>query len=247
MLAERLGGLAGLIAVIVAGVALHNSRQTQQEIYHLLEETRGTLKNFKNAYNEQQTNLDLMSAQVKAAREETVSLERELVQLRNSAQPVSHYQIDKTRGRKEKRNEAPRDPPVPGDIVGPVRKKPIEGVEVDGELVIQIGGNEKVIINDQKAFLGITPVAVDKAVAKRFGYPHQFGLWIVKVTPDQPGDKAGIQANDVLMRLNKIPLENSSQLEKILAGKRPGEAVSLDLFRNGEEFPLNMELGSRQR
>lgn len=236
-----------MVAVIVASVALYNVRQTQEETFHLLKETRGTLETFKNAYNEQQANLDLMSSQVKAAREETVNMERELAQLRNSAQPVARYQIERTRIRREKPDQAPQEAPAPRVIVGPVGKRPRAKVEFNGELAIQIGGNEKVIINDQKAFLGLTPMAVDKAIAKRLNYPHETGLWIVRVSPDQPADKAGIQANDVLMRLNEAPLKDSSQLEKILAGKRPGEAVSLDLFRNGREFPLKMELGSRKR
>ena len=234
-----------MIAVIVASVALYNGRRTQEETYHLLEETRGTLETFKNAYNEQQANLDLMNSQVMAAREETVNLERELAQLRNSAQPVIRYQVNRTRNRRENPDQVLRKvaPPV---IVGPVKKRPMAKVEVNAG-AIQLGGNEKVIINDQKAFLGITPMAVDKAVAKRLRYPNEIGLWVVKVTPGQPADKAGIQANDVLMQLNKIPLKNSSQLEKILAEKRPGEAVSLDLFRKGREFSLNMKLGSRKR
>jgi hypothetical protein len=254
MLAERIGGLAGLIAVIVSGLALYNVRQSHEQTHQLLDETRSTLDTFKNAYDEQQTNLDVVRSQVKAAREETVRLERELAQVRSSAQPTARFQPERMIRRRDK-PEAPRKLPV---IVGPVTRKPVTkrgGIDPKVDIVklpidggaIQLGGNEKVILNDQKAFLGITPMAVDKAIGKRLKYPEEFGLWIVKVSPGQPAHNAGIQANDVLMRINEATLKSSAQLEKILAGKRPGEAVSLDLFRNGREFPLKMELGSRKR
>ena len=122
MLAERIGGLAGLIAVIVSGLALHNVRQSQEQTHQLLDETRTTLETFKNAYDEQQTNLDVVRSQVKAAREETVRLERELAQVRSSAQPTARFQAERMIRRRDK-PEAPRKLPV---IVGPVTKKPVK-------------------------------------------------------------------------------------------------------------------------
>jgi hypothetical protein len=55
------------------------------------------------------------------------------------------------------------------------------------------------------------------------------------IVPNSPADKAGIISGDVILEINGIKLTNNTLIEQILTGYKPGDRVSLKIFRDGEE------------
>jgi serine protease Do len=68
---------------------------------------------------------------------------------------------------------------------------------------------------------------------------------IIEVTPDSPAARAGLKANDVLLRFDGTPITTFGELRKVLLRKRPGAEVPLSVLREGETLTVRVRLGKR--
>src|SRR5690349_16284111 len=53
------------------------------------------------------------------------------------------------------------------------------------------------------------------------------------VEEDGPGAKAGLKAGDVILKVDGTDIDQSSQLPGLIASKKPGSTVNLDVWREG--------------
>jgi S1-C subfamily serine protease len=65
------------------------------------------------------------------------------------------------------------------------------------------------------------------------------------VTPGSPGEKAGLQAGDVLVRFGEKEIRNVYDYTYALADRKPGDRVTLVVKRGPADVPLEVVLGSR--
>lgn len=100
---------------------------------------------------------------------------------------------------------------------------------------------------DGGPYLGLTPcrgpVDIEPGVIVRLGEP---GATIVDVEPDSPADLAGLQAGDVIVAVDGQALDpgNEADLAEIIAAYEPGDTVTLEISRPGEESrDVAVELG----
>jgi membrane-associated protease RseP (regulator of RpoE activity) len=100
-------------------------------------------------------------------------------------------------------------------------------------------------IDDASRNSGMTLAVTDAAIRAHLSLGKTGGLIVTAVDPDCPAVAAGVQANDVLVRLDlggerSAPLSKPDDLEKALkaAGERP---VSLVLFRGGKEMKIKIQ------
>jgi len=68
------------------------------------------------------------------------------------------------------------------------------------------------------------------------------GVVISHVAPASPAAKAGLEANDILLRFDDQIIVEPSQLRKLIAMKKPGESVELIYLRKGERKVTNVQL-----
>jgi serine protease Do len=66
------------------------------------------------------------------------------------------------------------------------------------------------------------------------------------VEPGSPADKAGLEAGDVILKLNGQQINNSAQLPVQVAEIKPGTTVKLELLRKGAAKELNVTVGVLQ-
>lgn len=78
------------------------------------------------------------------------------------------------------------------------------------------------------------------------GLPPGTGLTVTGVTPEGPAAKAGLQAGDVLARLNDQTLVNPDQFTTLIRNMKEGEVVRLALVRGSESKELEATLESRE-
>jgi S1-C subfamily serine protease len=73
------------------------------------------------------------------------------------------------------------------------------------------------------------------------------GLIVTDVQPDSPALKAGLQQNDVIMKIDMLDLKDSdtTELVKIVGGMRPGTIVNLKVVRGKEEMSIKVKLAPR--
>jgi serine protease Do len=71
-------------------------------------------------------------------------------------------------------------------------------------------------------------------------YGVKAGALVDRVTPGGPADKAGIQAEDVIIQWGDKPIRNFSDLEDAVTSTPPGEKVQVKLVRNKKEMTVTV-------
>jgi len=71
------------------------------------------------------------------------------------------------------------------------------------------------------------------------------GMFINGVMANSPARSAGIQPGDVLVELNGRPLRSIEQMQNYMRTAKPGQKVTLRVWRDGRTFDLTVTLGVR--
>lgn len=96
--------------------------------------------------------------------------------------------------------------------------------------------------NVQRGMLGVSIRTMDSNLAKEKDVDFASGVWVEQVGEESAADKAGIEAGDIILKVNGIETHTSPRLQEIVAGKRPGDEVMLLINRNGKEKEFKVTL-----
>ena len=94
-----------------------------------------------------------------------------------------------------------------------------------------------------RGWLGVGIQDLDEGLAQSFGYESNQGALVSQVTPDSPGDKAGIEEGDIIIRYDGKDIVNSQKLRTAVSGTNPGAKVKLVLMRDGAKKTLTVKIG----
>lgn len=61
------------------------------------------------------------------------------------------------------------------------------------------------------------------------------GAYVGRVGPGTPASRAGLRSGDVITHLANQPVGTAQELERLMAGVRPGQSVSLTYVREGSQ------------
>ena len=90
-----------------------------------------------------------------------------------------------------------------------------------------------------KPIMGISVADVDESVTS-YGVPQ--GAIIRVVTPDLCGAKAGLQAGDIVTKIDDTDVTSASDLTSAIGNYKPGDKVTLTIFRSGETKTVEVTL-----
>lgn len=90
-----------------------------------------------------------------------------------------------------------------------------------------------------KPIMGISVADVDESVTS-YGVPQ--GAIIRVVTPDLCGAKAGLQAGDIVTKIDNTDVTSASDLTSAIGNYKPGDKVNLTIFRSGETKTVEVTL-----
>ena len=90
-----------------------------------------------------------------------------------------------------------------------------------------------------KPIMGISVADVDESVTS-YGVPQ--GAIIRVVTPDLCGAKAGLQAGDIVTKIDNTNVTSASDLTSAIGNYKPGDKVTLTIFRSGETKTVEVTL-----
>lgn len=98
----------------------------------------------------------------------------------------------------------------------------------------------------RKAFIGIEGSNVELYLQY---YPDEnlgtkTGVIVGRVYEGAPADLAGIQVRDVIVGLDNKKVETMEQLTKLLFSYKPGDEVTISLYRNAERIEVPLRLGT---
>jgi serine protease Do len=81
--------------------------------------------------------------------------------------------------------------------------------------------------------IGVTIQDVDAQLAESFGLDRPRGALVGSVEEGGPGEKAGIKPGDVILKVDGVDIETSSQVPGMIASKKPGSNVAIEVWRDG--------------
>ena len=98
----------------------------------------------------------------------------------------------------------------------------------------------------ERAWLGVTLEDVSAEAALELGLPDGLeGAVVLAVVPDSPADEAGIEVGDVVLAIDGEEVEGADALVRELRDREVGENVELDVYTDGEEDSIEVELERR--
>jgi S1-C subfamily serine protease len=97
----------------------------------------------------------------------------------------------------------------------------------------------------RRAYLGVGTQAVRLPAALAEARGQSSGLIVLSLSPDEPAAQAGLLLGDVLLALDRAPLERVSDLASLLDESKIGKPCSLELLRAGSVQQLSVEPRAR--
>jgi serine protease Do len=85
--------------------------------------------------------------------------------------------------------------------------------------------------------------AFEPADALRLGLDRVQGALVEGVYPDTPAASAGLQANDVILQVERVPIRNENHLINLISTFSVGQQVRLDVWRNRQVIVLDARVG----
>ncbi|MDX8151744.1 trypsin-like peptidase domain-containing protein [Patulibacter brassicae] len=112
-------------------------------------------------------------------------------------------------------------------------------------------------------YLGVSTVDVYPQLAKRFGLGVDHGAWVQEVPDGGPGEKAGVRPSngdakrfqvaeyrtggDVVVAIDDQEIRSSTDLAEVALRFRPGQTVTLRVYRDGKPRNVRLTLAERPR
>ena len=140
----------------------------------------------------------------------------------------------------------------PGNSGGPLINMRGEVVGINSQIYSRSGGfmgisfaipiDEAIRGSDQlrtsgrviRGRIGVTIAPVTKEVAEAIGLGKPAGALVQGVEAGLPADKAGVEAGDIITKVDGKAVEKSGDLPRLIGAAKPGAKTSLQLFRRGQ-------------
>lgn len=97
----------------------------------------------------------------------------------------------------------------------------------------------------ERGYLGVQISALSEDLADSLGLEKNRGEFVQRVEPGEAAQKAGIQAGDVITKVNGKTVTPDQTLSYLVANLPIGTNVPIELVRDGKTIKVNATLGTR--
>ncbi len=94
-----------------------------------------------------------------------------------------------------------------------------------------------------RPYLGISYQPINPDIASRYNLPTHWGAYITDVASGSPGERAGLQVNDIVIKIGDVTLDETHPYTNALFKYKPGDTIPITVIRNGKETQLQVTLG----
>ena len=116
---------------------------------------------------------------------------------------------------------------IPAETAEPIVQKLISGEEI------------------LRGYLGVRIQPMNDDLAEALGIAANRGEFIQSVQPGEPAEVAGLQAGDVVLRVDGKDVTPDQTLSFIVANIEPGRRINLEIVRDGDRRTLPVTVGRR--
>jgi serine protease Do len=97
----------------------------------------------------------------------------------------------------------------------------------------------------KRGWLGVYVDPLSADVAESLGLGKSHGGTIVRIFPDSPAARAGLQLGDIIVAIENKPIADGNKLARQIADLPIGKIIPIKVVRNGRELTLNVTVGDR--
>src|SRR3989338_8473346 len=91
-----------------------------------------------------------------------------------------------------------------------------------------------------RPFLGVRYQQIDQKTAVLNAVPQ--GAFVVEVIAGSPASNSGIKENDIIVKIDGLELTEENSIPKALSGKKVGDQLVLEVYRDGKTITLTAGL-----
>ncbi len=148
----------------------------------------------------------------------------------------------------------------PGNSGGPLINMRSEVVGINSQIYSPSGGyagisfaipiDEATRVSDQlrnggrviRGRIGVRIAPVTEEVAESIGLGKPMGALVQGVEPGSPAEKAGIEAGDIIVKVDGRNIEKAGDLPRIIGATKPGSKATLQVFRRGGTKEISLSV-----
>jgi serine protease Do/serine protease DegQ len=97
----------------------------------------------------------------------------------------------------------------------------------------------------RRGLLGVNIYTITPDIAEAYGVKDNKGALVSQVMPDSAAEKAGIQAGDIIRKVDGKTVDDANALRNAVGLKRSGDTVVLEVLRDGRERTVRAKLGEQ--
>jgi serine protease Do len=99
----------------------------------------------------------------------------------------------------------------------------------------------------KRGYLGITMnnTGISDRAKSYYKLPDNNGVIVASVSEDGPAAQGGVRRNDVIRKIDGNPVKDNQELLAMIASRKPGETVKLEILRGGETMKVDVTLTTR--
>ena len=94
--------------------------------------------------------------------------------------------------------------------------------------------------------LGVRIQEVSAGLARSFDLAQPTGALVAEVERRSPAAGAGLKAGDVILRFDGLAIDTAGELPPMIAAKRPGSDVRLEVWRHGQPLQLHARIATAE-
>lgn len=98
----------------------------------------------------------------------------------------------------------------------------------------------------QRGLLGVSIQDVNSQLADKEGLSEVKGVFVAKVNPNSAAEEAGVKDKDVIVKVDGVVVNSSSELQEQVGKRSPGDKVALVLLRNNKEVTVEAVLKNKE-
>ena len=98
----------------------------------------------------------------------------------------------------------------------------------------------------QRAFLGVEISSLDQELIRDFDLSISQGVFVNDVVPEGSAALAGIERNDVIVRIDEREIRDVPDLTEIVGRAKVGDELQVVVHRNGNELPVRVKMVATQ-
>ena len=97
-----------------------------------------------------------------------------------------------------------------------------------------------------RPYLGINWESVTPRISWVYNLPVEWGIYITRVASGSAADIAGLQAGDIIVKMDDTPLDGDHPFVNVLMSHQPGDTITASIVREQDLRTVTVTLGESQ-